>query len=372
MKVLMILSNPFIVDPRVHNEAKALTDKGHEVTVVVWDRRGELPEKDNINGIKVVNLRNTSLMRILSNDLLRNPFWWRAAYKKALELYQRDFKFDVVHCHDLDTLSSGVRLKKKLGIKLVFDAHEIFGYMIEGQHKLASKVAFYLEKRFTKHVDHIITVDDPFKEYYEKLTHKPVTRVMNCKDLIFDKYEQTKNKTFTLVYIGIMTRWRFFPEIIDVVGELKDVKLVLAGKKEGIYSEMQEHAKKYNNIEFLGTIPTNDILKITRDADAVLLLVGKTNKQTKIVVFNKQFEAMVCGRPIIITNGTYAAEMTEKLNCGLTVDYTKESVKDAIIKLRDDSELREKLGQNAFNAAKKQYNWEKEKKNLLKVYEAIK
>jgi glycosyltransferase involved in cell wall biosynthesis len=89
-------------------------------------------------------------------------------------------------------------------------------------------------------------------------------------------------------------------------------------------------------------------------------------------VYNKQFEAMVCGRPIIITKGIYAAEMTEKLNCGLTAEYNKESVKEAIIKLRDNSDLCEKFGRNAFNAAKKQYNWENEKKNLLKVYEEIK
>jgi glycosyltransferase involved in cell wall biosynthesis len=47
-------------------------------------------------------------------------------------------------------------------------------------------------------------------------------------------------------------------------------------------------------------------------------------------------------------------------------------VKEAIIKLRDNSDLCEKLGRNALNAAKKQYNWENEKKNLLKVYEEIK
>jgi glycosyltransferase involved in cell wall biosynthesis len=223
-----------------------------------------------------------------------------------------------------------------------------------------------------KHVDHIITVDDPFKKYYENLTEKPVTTVMNCKDLVFNRYEPPKNKTFTIVYIGIMTRRRFFPKIIDIVSELNNVKLILAGKKEGIYHEMEEYAKRYSNVEFRGTIPTKDILKLTRAADALFLIVDNTNKQAKIVVFNKQFEAMVCGRPIIITKGIYAAEMTERLKCGLTVEYNKESVKEAIIKLRDDPDLCEKLGRNAFNAAKKQYNWENEKKNLLKVYEGVK
>jgi len=351
----MILSKPFTVDPRVHSEAKVLTDAGHKVTVIVWDRRGGLKQEDLIDGIRIVTIRNTPFMKILRRDLLRNPLWWKLAYKKALELYQKGFIFDVVHCHDLDTLNSGVRLKKKLDIKLIFDAHEIFGYMIEGQHPRASKIAFYLEKRFTKYVDHIITVDEPFKKYYENLANKSVTTVMNCKDLVFDKYEPPKNKTFTLTYIGIMTRGRFFPEIIDIVGELKNVKLILAGKKEGIYYEVQEYSKKYNNVEFRGTIPTQDILKLSREADALFLIVNNTSKQAKIVVFNKQFEAMACGRPIIITKEIYAAEMTEKLKCGLTVDYNKESVKEAIIKLRDNPGLCEELGRNAFNAAERQY-----------------
>ena len=216
MKILMLLSNPFMVDPRVHKEAKTLVDEGHEVTVIVWDRKKEYEREDIVDGIKLIRIHNSSIMEKISNDLLRNPFWWKKAYEKGLELYKSNFKFDIVHCHDLDTLKPGVNLKKKTGCKLIFDAHEIFGYMIEKNHPLASKAAFYLEKSLIKHVDHIITVDDPFKEYYEKLSGKPVTRVMNCKSLIFDKYEPTKNKTFTLVYIGIMIRGRFFPEIIDI------------------------------------------------------------------------------------------------------------------------------------------------------------
>jgi len=49
-------------------------------------------------------------MRIVNNDILRNPLWWYKAYKKGVELYNNGFKFDIVHCHDLDTLQAGVWL----------------------------------------------------------------------------------------------------------------------------------------------------------------------------------------------------------------------------------------------------------------------
>ena len=55
--------------------------------------------------------------------------------------------------------AGGVWLKKKLGIKLIYDAHEIFGYMIKKQNKkfIVNKV-FDLEKKWVESVDYIITL----------------------------------------------------------------------------------------------------------------------------------------------------------------------------------------------------------------------
>jgi len=366
----MILSNPIMVDPRVHKEAKALIEKGHKVTVIVWDKRREFKEKV-VDKIRIERVFNKGLMKILPNDIIKNPLWWRKAYKKAMDLYNKDFHFDAVHCHDLDTLYIGVKLKKKLGIKLVYDAHEIYGIMIKDKHKILSKFAVYLEGKLLPHVDQIITIDEPFEKYYKKKFKKKITIVMNCKDLVYEKYEKTSNDIFTIIYIGIMAKKRFFPEIIEIVGNLEGVKLILAGKKELLYEEMKELSKKYKNVEFLGTVPTKDILPLTRKSDVTFVLID-TKGQTRMNVFNKQFEAMVCGRPILITKGTYAAEMTEKLKCGLSIEFKKESVEKAIISLRDNPKKAIELGKNAFDAAKTKYNWEKEKTKLIEVYEDLK
>ena len=371
-KVLMILSNPFLVDPRVHKEAKALVDAGNEVSIIVWDRHRDYEPESIIDGIRVIRIHNEGLMKSLPNDLFRNPIWWRMAYKKGLELYRNGFDFEVVHCHDLDTLLAGVWLKKKVGCKLVYDAHEIFGFMIKDTApKWLSKASLKMERLLLKRIDHLITIDEPFKDYFASIADKPITIVMNCKDLEYEEYEPPTSEVFTLVYIGLMVRDRFFPDIIDLVGSMEGVKLIIAGKKEGIFEEVKNHSEKYDNVEFLGTIPSKDILPLTRMANANFILIDPNTGQHKMNIYNKQFEAMVCGRPIIVTKGTYAAKMTEELKCGLTVDYNKESVRDAIIKLRDDPKLCEELGRNAFRAAKEKYNWEMEKKKLLKVYEEI-
>lgn len=371
-KILMILSNPFMVDPRVHKEAKTLSEAGNEVTVIVWDRQGEYGFEEIVDGIKLLRIRNKGLMKIFSSDLIRNPMWWRASYKKALSLYKEGFEFDVVHCHDLDTLQAGVWIKKKLDVKLVYDAHELWGYLIEKNvPRFVVRKAFSMEKKLVKKTDHIITVSKPFLKYFNSISSKPVTLVMNCKDLIYDEYQPPKADVFTLIYIGGMKKQRFFPEIIDIVSKLENIRLILAGKTEDLYYEMKDYSRKFPNIEFLGTIPTENILSLTRSAHATFIIVDPTSKHYQKTLFNKQFEGMVCGRPIIVTKGTLAAEMTEELKCGITVDYNEKSVKKAIIELRDNQQLCQELGKNGFKAARNIYNWKQEREKLLKVYKEI-
>lgn len=368
----MILSNPMLVDPRVHREATSLIESGHEVTIIVWDRHDNHEPAAMVDGIRVIRVHNTRLMRVLPSDLLRNPLWWRRAYRIGLYLWQKEFPFDVVHCHDLDTLQTGVWLKKKVGVRLVYDAHELWGYLIEGNvPDFVVKRSFRMEKKLLGHVDHIITIDEPFRTYFGSITKTPITIVMNCKDLEYEAYKGPKNDRFTLTYIGGMKKRRFFPQIIEIVGKLPDVQLVLAGKKEDLYFEMEKFAQRFPNVSFLGTLPSSQIISKTWEADAIFILVDPSSRHYQNTLFNKQFEAMVCGRPIIVTKGTYAGQMTEELECGLTVDYNEKAIRAAIIKLRDDQNLRKKLGKNALEAAQKRYNWQQEKKKLWKVYEDI-
>jgi len=101
-------------------------------------------------------------------------------------------------------------------------------------------------------------------------------------------------------------------------------------------------------------------------------MINPNDINNKIATANKQFEAMVCGRPIICTKGTRSGEITRNEDCGLVVDYTKEALSEAIIKLRDSPGLCEKLGRNALKAAINKYNWEIEEKKLIgKVYGKI-
>ena len=54
----MILSKPYINDPRVTKEAKTLTENGHKVQVIVWDRKNKYEKDDIIDNVKLHRIHN--------------------------------------------------------------------------------------------------------------------------------------------------------------------------------------------------------------------------------------------------------------------------------------------------------------------------
>ncbi len=113
MNILMTLANPFTHDPRVYNEAKSLIKAGHNVTILAWDKKKENASAEVKDGINIIRSYNSRFMEILPYDIFRMHFWWYKAYNDVLEVHKKNH-FDIIHCHDLDTLPIGVKLKKKL------------------------------------------------------------------------------------------------------------------------------------------------------------------------------------------------------------------------------------------------------------------
>ncbi len=364
MKSLMLLSNPMVYDPRVKNEAETLMRNGHRVTVIGWDRNSEFPSEEVMNGVKVIRLRNSNYMGLLPLMLLRLRSWWRMAYRAAIIL-----SFDVVHCHDLDTLPTGVWLKKQLGVPLIYDAHEIWGYMVAKELPNVLVNHFLRKERhLIKYADAVITVNEPMKEYFEKIARVPVTVVMNAKHVMVDEYEAAENGVFTLLYIGILTESRMIKGLMDAVRGLP-VNLIIGGHGRPRYvAELQEKSRRISNVEFIGVVPQEEVLPLTLASDAVVCMTDPSDRNNSIATANKQFEAMACGRPIIVSKGTYPGEFTREHNVGIVVEHSISGLRWGIVKLMNTPEICETLGRRALKKGIEEFNWERQEETLMKVY----
>ena len=369
----MLISNPFTHDPRVYNEARSLIKAGHEVTVLAWDRQREYTQKEEVDGIHLQRMYNTPLMELLPYDILRLHCWWKNASSSLSTLLPLS-SYDAIHCHNLDTLPIGISLKKKLHLPLVYDAHEIWGYMV-ARDLPRWWASYYLWKEQTllPHVDRMITVNEPLRDYFSQLTELPISIVMNCKPLIQSVYTPPKNKVFTLLYIGTLGKSRFLHELVDIVRDLPDIACLIGGigSKQDYVSTLEKKCAATPNATFIGKVPMDQVLPRTQQADAVICMTDPQDPNNRRALANKQFEAMVCGRPIICTANTYPGKLTKQEDVGLVAQYTEKDLRKAIITLKEDRALQKRLGQNALNAALREYNWGKQEEKLLWLYSTL-
>lgn len=374
MKIIMFVSNAFTNDPRVYNEAKSLINAGHEVTVIAWDREKRNISEETWDGIHVVRLQTKINTSHASFDWLWVGLglllWQRKAFKLALRLHKKN-AFDVIHCHDFDTLPIGIRLKKALSMPLIYDAHEIYGYMISAiLPGFITSVFLWMERRLLKHADQIINVSGPQKKYYSSITKTPVTLVMNCKSLVSSEYQPADNQgIFTMLYIGGIHPGRPILMLIQAVKDLENVKCLIGGVGHPSYvNRIKEQCTETSNVIFLGKVPFNEVLSLTKEADCIFFMLNPDDPNNAIGLGNKVFEAMVCGKPVICTKGIHSGNFVEKEKVGLSVSCSQEALREAIISLRDDNKLVEQLGRNALQAAIREYNWGKQEEKLLNIY----
>jgi len=366
MRILMVVSNDVVHDSRVLKEARALRTAGHTVTFIGWDRSGAEPARTTWDGFEVHRVKTEGLMRLAGKDLFRNPMWWRRAVRIG-----RSLAFDVVHCHDLDTLPIGIRLKELRETPIVYDAHEVFGYMIETDvPRPVVDYVFRMERRLAPQADRVIAVNEAVKEYIDAASGHDAVVVRNCHDLVLDAYRPPPGPPFTVIYLGTLHISRFILQAIDVVGEMPDVRLVLGGSKK-LTALVRERCARHPNTPFLGVVPNERVLPMTLEAHAVLAMLDPGHRISKVGISNKMFEAMVTGRPCIVTEGLLMADIVAREDCGLVVPYTHAGFRGAVERLRDDPALAERLGRNGLEAAKREYNWGAEQARLVRLYEDL-
>lgn len=366
MRILMIVSNDVVHDGRVLKEGRALRDAGHEVTFLGWDRSGRAPTRDAWDGMSILRVSTRGSLRLLPNDTFRNPLWWRKAYRLA-----RSIPFDVVHCHDLDTLPIGTRLRRRTGRPLVYDCHEVFGYMIEEDVPAAvTRFAFRLEGRLAPQADYVISVNPAVQEYIDGITGRPSVVVRNCEETVLAAYQPPPPPPFTVVYIGTLHRSRFVLESIAAAAQMPDIRLVLGGSK-ALTETVRERCAQHANTQFLGLVPRERVMPLTIAAHAVLSMFDPGSRINQVGIPNKIYEAMAAGRPSLVTQGLPMADLVESLDCGLSLPYSIEGFKEGVMRLRDEPTLADRLGRNGLGAAHSEYNWAAESKKLVALYDRL-
>lgn len=371
----MLLFNPYLPDPRVRQEAISLSKAGFQVSIIAWNKNG------NNNQIKEKGFKVYHLGQKLPPDFSKKPLFYQIIIKfwallffslGAFSLTMR-LKPNIIHAHDLDTLHIGLFSSKFLKIPLIYDSHELYALMLSKNisQSLVKKIDLW-EKFLIRYVGLIITVSEFHIDHFKKKGAKNAIIVSNCKEVISTDYIDPDNSDLIISYIGALNESRFLLEGINVCSELEDVQFNIAGSGS-LLNQIIELTDRVNNknVKYVGRIPSDQVINEIRKSDVVFCMLDPKNMNNRVGPPNKLFEAMVAGRPVITSKGTYSGKLTIEENMGIAVSFTEEAFKQAIITLIDDPGKREEYGRNALKAALTKYNWGNEEKKLLQGYNNI-
>ncbi|MCK4271217.1 glycosyltransferase family 4 protein [bacterium] len=376
-KVLMLLTNCFDPDPRVFSEAKTLTERGYQVRIIGWDRDFKRPKHQNYHGIKVerIYLRSTH-----GRGTSQVPFlmiFWLLALLKAL-----GGDFDVVHCHDLDTLPLGVVLAKLSGKKIIFDAHESFADMLgTNVHKAIKRMIFAVENLLLPHLDLLITVGEILGRTYRDRGARRVCVVGNWKhleDFALDQatltYARKKlgipRDKLVISFISWLGPERKLVPLLEAVRDDPEVFLLLGGK-----GPMEEEARRAAAISprilWLGFVPPQEIPLYTCLSDMVFYGFDQENPNSQYSAPNKLFEALAAGKAVLTGDFGEIGHIVREWKCGVVMDETNtRSIQKAFSLLKEKGRVRE-YGRNAQAAAREHYNWRMAARLLTDAYRSL-
>lgn len=159
------------------------------------------------------------------------------------------------------------------------------------------------------------------------------------------------------------------PAMVNVVKEVPDALLVVAGGDDGGYQkEVEKMAARHgilNKLRFLGMLLGEDKNAALREADIFVLPSYSENFGNAVV------EAMYFGLPVVLTPGVAIAEEVAKAGAGIVVP--KDSLKLAeVMKLTLlNPEIRQNLAENGKKLVKTRFFWPEIAKNLLLEYQKL-
>ena len=374
--ILMLLTNAYDPDPRVRQEALALIGMGCRVRILAWDRDLKSPATECMEGVEVERVFLSSAHGRGTSQL----FFYAWLY---LKMFWRGMRtsFDVVHCHDLDTLPLGFMLGKLKGKPIVYDAHESFTDMLEGSvHPVVQSGLVCLENLLMRRIDLLITVGEKLRRHFEERGARRSVVVGNWKRLgDFLRTEQQNREVrqrlgipdgaILVVCITQLLTDRKIEELLATAEERVNVYVIIGGK--GVLEDLVVHAAATNpRIRFVGFVSGKQIADYTCAADVVYYGFDPQNPNARFSAPNKLYEALAAGRPLITGDFGEIADVVRESECGIVMsEYSTEEIGRAIEALEDIG-VRRSMSANAKHTGTAK-NWEKGEEILTQEYVAM-
>ncbi|MCO8150756.1 glycosyltransferase [Bacillus subtilis] len=285
-------------------------------------------------------------------------------------------KYDIYHSNDLNTLPQGFicskfRFKKR---KLIYDSHEVQTSRTGYDSPFYSKMEAYLIRKID-----IMIVENHTRAAYNKELYGFYPKVLhNYPFLLEETKEQIdihhmlglpKNEKI-LLYQGGIQVGRGLDKLIKAMPFINEGTLLFIGdgriKKD--LENMVNNMELQHRVRFLPKVPLSELPKYTRSAYLGFQVLNNVCFNHYSASSNKLFEYIMAGVPVIGCDFPEIKKVIQGEKVGLVVDsHDHLSIAKGVNTLLENADLHYEFHKNC-DKAKRKYNWETEKSQLLSLY----
>ena len=364
--------------------AQEISEMGHNVTIYTTDL-------DFSNGSNKFNKKLPRIEKFEKFLINRTHVWFslklffvNTSMSKEIE----NDKPDIIHTIGLRSFQSIIawRVSKKLNIPLVVsDQGGLTTHPFLAESGFFLKTLYKIQDFFIRKIINDASVISVANEYEQKIFSslnkksriEIIRNGVNLKKLVSkhnfkEKYQINSN---FILFVGRFSKSKGIETLINafsiVKNELKDsnIHLVIMGVDFGYQAEMEKLIKKLNlsaEIKVIKNPPRDDVISAYGESE---FLVLPSQWELSPLV---PLESFAFKKPVISTNSHGIPYTVQNNKNGILVEPENSlELSNAIIKLLNDSELREKLGQSGYNFVNEECNCVSMAKNSLKLYEDI-
>lgn len=353
-------------DTRVfHKECVSLARAGYDVTLVA---PGTSREDQGVHVVGVGEKPVGTLKRFFS------PFA-RRAYETALSL-----DCELYHLHDPELLPFALKLKRH-GKKVVFDSHEFYATQLRSKayipkpfKKAVSAVYGAFEANVFRRIDAVVIPCTLFGKNPFEACAKRTVIVDNLPDA--DRFPPPRppypDAENAVGYVGGVTAERGITNLVRACA-MAGARLRLAGPVWPAYLEELKKMPEFACVDYAGIVPYDDVPEYCRHFSVGMSTLLNIHQYISIDNLpTKVYEYMGIGLPVILSNTASAKALEKEYDSCLCVDPDRpDEIAAAIRTLLDDPERRKRMGENGYRALQERFNWKKEEKKLLELYEEL-
>ncbi len=388
-RVLMLVQNDTLpLDSRVWPEACALTARGYEVHIICPTDKQYTRRREQIAGVRIYRYRRGPEGRTFAGYLLEYAVALPAQFLLALAIRIRS-RIDIVHiCNPPDLLFLAALPLKVLGARLIYDHHDAGPELTMAKGYRAGswqvRLNMLLEWLTYRACDVSLEINESFRSIAVgrgRMRRENVFVVRNAPEstrfagaAADDKYRH--GRKHMVAYVGMMAIQDGLDYLIDAAHiivadwQRRDMQFVLVGSGPEL-ERLKERVHAMNlgdYISFTGYIADPSIIGSVLATADVCVGPDPDNPANSVSTMFKIMEYMSMGKPIVqfdLHEGRVSAGDASLYVAGNDVSaFAKE-----IVRLIDDPELCERLGQIGLQRIATDLSWEAQLPGLLAGYE---